>query len=297
MGMDLPYARHLFELFNLRIFAPKLLHCLQGSFLHGLRFIHQTIETMKLITNMKMLHPLQIIMAPLNPIDGFACYINNTPMTVHSFNLVFQYHLLIAKIYIVLNCRLKYSALIIFSMINPFQLPQSKKTTQLVGINLISLIGAAVDQGVLLGIRADDFRYIRPGHLGSPIGKITFLQCKVLLFCFNTLEGLDNVLLRCGKPSVAKKSSVNINVAEDTVTSMYIYSQLCYLFHWTTSFVVYLVCCVTPLYTKVVRFSFNQRSRRRVFFPWPGAPLFSGTGLWPGKRASASGESSLAWLQ
>ncbi len=34
-----------------------------------------------------------------------------------------------------------------------------------------------------------------------------------------------------------------------------------------------------------------------MFFPWPGAPLFSGTGLWPGKRASASGESSLAWLQ
>ncbi|MGB6929250.1 MAG: hypothetical protein WBH05_08505, partial [Syntrophobacteria bacterium] len=35
----------------------------------------------------------------------------------------------------------------------------------------------------------------------------------------------------------------------------------------TTSFVVYLVCCVTALYTKVVRFSFNQRSRRRLFFP------------------------------
>jgi len=102
------------------------------------------------------------------------------------------------------------------------------------------------------------------------------------------------VLLRCGKPSVAKKSSVNINVAEDTVTSMYIYSQICYLFHWTTSFVVYLVCCVTALYTKVVRFSFNQRKK---IFPWPGAPLFSGTGLWPGKRASAFGESSLACLQ
>ena len=34
-----------------------------------------------------------------------------------------------------------------------------------------------------------------------------------------------------------------------------------------------------------------------MIFPWPGAPLFSGTGLWPGKRASACGESSLAWRQ
>jgi len=47
-------------------------------------------------------------------------------------------------------------------------------------------------------------------------------------------------------------------VAEDTVTGMYIYSQICYLFHWTTSFVVYFVGWLLTLYTTVVRFSFNQ---------------------------------------
>jgi ABC-type protease/lipase transport system fused ATPase/permease subunit len=41
---------------------------------------------------------------------------------------------------------------------------------------------------------------------------------------------------------------------------MYIYCQICYFFHWTTSFVVYVVGAVITLYTMVVRFSFNQRA-------------------------------------
>ena len=204
---------------------------------------------MKLITNMKMLQPFQIILTGPDLIDGLPCYINNTPMTVHGFNLVFHYYLLIAKIYIVLNRRFKYGALIIFRMINPLQLPQSQKTAQLLGINLISFVGTAVDQGVLPGVRGDDFGYIRSGYLGSPIGKITLFQCQILLFGFNSFEGLDNLVLGCGKSSVTNKTSLKIHVAKDTMTSVYIYSQICYLFHRTTSFVVYFGFWGKTLYT------------------------------------------------
>jgi len=263
MGKNLPYARNLLEFLDLRIFTPELFHCLKGSFLHGFGFIHEAIETMKLIADMKMLHPFEIIITA-GAIDGLAYYINNTPVTVHSFDLVLQHHLLIAKIDIVLNRRLKDGAVIIFRMIHPVQLPQSQKTAQLVGVNLISFVGTAVDQGVLPGIRGDDFGYIRPGYPSSPIGKVTFFQCQILLFCLNSFEGLDNVALGCRKSFVAKESSVKIHVAQDTVTGMYIYCQICYLFHRTTSFVVYVVGAVITLYTTVVRFSFNQRTAGRT---------------------------------
>jgi cytochrome b561 len=43
---------------------------------------------------------------------------------------------------------------------------------------------------------------------------------------------------------------------------MYIYRQICYLLHWTTSLVVYLVLWLIALYTTVVRFSYYQSSQR-----------------------------------
>jgi len=44
---------------------------------------------------------------------------------------------------------------------------------------------------------------------------------------------------------------------------MYIHSQICYLFHWTTSFVVCFGFWLIPLYTTVVRFSFNQKTHMK----------------------------------
>jgi hypothetical protein len=46
---------------------------------------------------------------------------------------------------------------------------------------------------------------------------------------------------------------------------MNIHAQICYLSHWTTSFLVFWVFVVITLYTKVVHFSFGQRKNLLIF--------------------------------
>jgi hypothetical protein len=62
--------------------------------------------------------------------------------------------------------------------------------------------------------------------------------------------------IRWGKRFVPEQSAIGTHVPEYAMRGMYIHSQICYVAHWTTSFVVFL--CVMLLYTTVVRFSYNQ---------------------------------------